>query len=824
MKLGNVAPGKQTNVFSLTVLINFSILSDLTSCEGPPKTPAISTKYGQLRGFYRQVTDEKLQVATYLGIPYATPPIGANRFSPTRALSQWVGVHEATHFGPSCPQRFPDLSNETEALTRMTKDRYDRLRKYQPALKRQSEDCLYLNIYVPHQGQTIMAYPVVVFIHGESFEWGSSSLYDGSVLAALGKVIVVTLNYRLGILGMEGSSGFYNANTDPVGHPTVANYGLMDQLAALHWVQENIVRFGGDPGQVTVMGHGTGAACLNYLVISPAATGAGLFKRAILMSGSALSPWASVQDPSGHAFDVATQLDCPVPNDLFRHYENLLQCLRKRPLHDILQVQLKTSKFQVAVGPSIDGVTIKPDWKNHMRKMGKERRTPVGLLLGMTAANPLDILSQQEVQEGFDVNYREDLLRSFVVNNYRYYLQEIMLAITAEYTDWSRSLHQPISIRDSTGQGLHDANIVSPMADLAKQLYTTSRSSYLYVLEEEVSKPFQKLSLGTQNFVRDHYRAAKVALWSWLLPGLERVGSRYGPDKNFHRLPTDLQSGLYPESTGEYNFTEGFISSPITPTFTGPTNTPHNLTIVAKANKNQASESANLYMLSQMGKDFPYTTALSVTVAIACSLLVLNILVLTTVYYRHKANHRSFTKGSQDVNNERGNDVQLHSSGDNCKTIYGPGHYGTLRPSITMCSNLATAFEEESQHDWPPDYISSVQTIDDITGVTSNRISPDTQGTITNTQMIREPKENILTVTTLKQPVASYKSPNDSQLFSTYSSIDGQLVPTYSTKENQLVQNYSPSIGQQVISYSSKDGQLIPYHLSSGASTMHNRE
>ncbi|XP_068214021.1 neuroligin-1-like [Palaemon carinicauda] len=299
-----------------------------------------------------------------------------------------------------------------------------------------------------------MAYPVVVFLHGESFEWGSSSLYDGSVLAALGKVIVVTLNYRLGILG------FYNANTDPLSRPTVANYGLMDQLAALHWVQENIVRFGGDPGQVTVMGHGTGAACLNYLVISPAAT-AGLFKRAILMSGSALSPWASVRDPSGHAFDVATQLDCPV--------------------------QLKTSRFQVAVGPSIDGVTIKPDWKIHQSKMGKEGRTPVDLLLGMKAANLLDILSQQEVQEGFDVDYRKELLRSFVVHNYRYHLQEIMLAITAEYTDWSRSLHQPISIRDSTGQGLHDVNIVSPMVDLAKQLYTTSRSSYLFVLEEKVS-------------------------------------------------------------------------------------------------------------------------------------------------------------------------------------------------------------------------------------------------------------------------------------------------------------------------------------------------
>ncbi|XP_068205393.1 uncharacterized protein [Palaemon carinicauda] len=322
---------------------------------------------------------------------------------------------------------------------------------------------------------------------------------------------------------------------------------------------------------------------------------------------------------------------------------------------------------------------------------------------------------------------------------------------------------------------------------------------------------YQKyFQIGTQNYVGDHYRAGKVALWSWLLPGLEQVGSRYGPDKNFPRLPTDLQSGLYLKSTGQYNLTDGFLSSTITPTFTGPTNTPHNLTIVAKANKNQVSESANLDMLSQIGKDFPYTTAMSVTVAIACSLLILNILVLTIVYYRHKAYRRSIAKGSQDANIDSGNDVQLH--------------YGTLRPSITRRSNLATAFQEEAQHDWPLDFISSVQTIDDMTGVTSNRISPDTQDTITNTQTLHEPKENILTVTMLKQPVASYTSPNDGQLVSTYSPVDGQLVPTYSTKENQLVQNYSPNVGQPVTSYSPKDGQLIPNYLSSSASTMHIRE
>ncbi|KAK7083792.1 Carboxylesterase, partial [Halocaridina rubra] len=261
------------------------------------------------------------------------------------------------------------------------------------------------------------AYPVVVFIHGESYEWGSSSLYDGSVLAAMGKVIVVTINYRLGLLG------FYNANVDPVSRATVANYGLMDQLAALHWVQENIVRFGGDPGQVTVMGHGTGAACLNFLVISPAASGAGLFKRAILMSGTALSPWAYVQEPIHYAVEAATQLGCQVPNDLYHNYENLLQCLRDKTVEQILQVELEAPQFLSAVGPSVDGVTIKPDWKHQHSKIGKEGRTPVDLLIGVTATNILDIFSETDIGQGFEADHKDRILRTFVTNNYKFHLQ-----------------------------------------------------------------------------------------------------------------------------------------------------------------------------------------------------------------------------------------------------------------------------------------------------------------------------------------------------------------------------------------------------------------
>lgn len=128
----------------------------LAANETRSHTPIINTKYGQLRGFYRSVNGYGLRVATYLGVPYATPPVGANRFSPTRTLSQWVGVHEAVTFGPACPQRLPDISNETAALTRMSRGRLRALQRYLPALKRQSEDCLYLNLYVPDEGRRLI--------------------------------------------------------------------------------------------------------------------------------------------------------------------------------------------------------------------------------------------------------------------------------------------------------------------------------------------------------------------------------------------------------------------------------------------------------------------------------------------------------------------------------------------------------------------------------------------------------------------------------------------------------------------------------------------
>lgn len=208
----------------------------------------------------------------------------------------------------------------------------------------------------------------MVFIHGESFEWSSGNPYDGSVLASYGEVVVVTLNYRLGILGKHIAIhlsvasiqfpghrrlvGFLNANPSPHVHARVANYGLMDQMAALHWIQQNIQKFGGDPNVVTLAGHGTGAACINYLMTSPTMV-RGLFHRAILMSGSAYSSWALVEDPVLFAIKLAKEVNCTIPEDLNRHHEQIVDCLRDVPLEDLYAADIQAPNFLTSFGPSV---------------------------------------------------------------------------------------------------------------------------------------------------------------------------------------------------------------------------------------------------------------------------------------------------------------------------------------------------------------------------------------------------------------------------------------------------------------------------------------
>lgn len=206
-------------------------------------------------------------MTAFRGIPFARPPVGELRFQPPQPPAAWSGVRDAKDFAP--------IAYQQEVLLPVLGKLWRWLRG------NQSEDCLYLNVWTP--GGPPARRPVMVWIHGGGFLFGSGTflLYRGRELARRGDVVVVTLNYRLGVLGF----------LDPreLGAPRdagfVPNLGLRDQLAALRWVQENIAGFGGDPDNITVFGQSAGAMSVGALLAAPAAQG--LFHRAILQSGAA---------------------------------------------------------------------------------------------------------------------------------------------------------------------------------------------------------------------------------------------------------------------------------------------------------------------------------------------------------------------------------------------------------------------------------------------------------------------------------------------------------------------------------------------------------
>ncbi|CAH0557830.1 unnamed protein product [Brassicogethes aeneus] len=496
----------------ITLLIIALILIYYTSGEQQNSLTSrtVRTKYGDVSGVIVTLESKHLEpVEVFRGIPYASPPLGSLRFMPPVTGALWSGVKIADKFSPVCPQRLPDIANETAALKRMPRGRLEYLKRLLPYLQEQSEDCLYLNIYAPVQAGTREGsssspkFPVIVFIHGESYEWNSGNPYDGSVLASYGGVVVVTVNYRLGILG------FLNANTDPYSR-SPANYGLMDQIAALHWIQENIAVFGGDPTNVTVVGHGTGAACVNFLLTSSAVPEGVLFHRAILMSGSALSPWALVQEPSRYAAHVAIHANCS-PELPHLH---LLKCLREKPLEKLMSTPVAAPDFAFAFGPSVDGVVIdtgEPPGDNNphynefdsnkpakveppqnainilnnvlLRKSVVSKLSRYDLLLGVVKAESYFAFNGEDVQYGIEADRRSKILRTFVRNTYSYHLSEILATIVNEYTDWERPVQHPINIRDETLEALSDAQYVAPVVHTADLHSAEHRNSYLYVFD-----------------------------------------------------------------------------------------------------------------------------------------------------------------------------------------------------------------------------------------------------------------------------------------------------------------------------------------------------
>jgi para-nitrobenzyl esterase len=259
---------------------------------GPVGSPVVGTASGPVRGLANGAVDE------FLGIPYAAPPIGALRWQPPQPAASWYGVRDATQFAPHCPQPAGPFGQGST-----------------------SEDCLFLNVFTPRHQRAGSHFPVMVWIHGGALVSGESNDYDPTQLVADG-VTVVTINYRLGALGFLA----HPALADAYGQS--GDYGLMDQQAALRWVQRNIASFGGNRHDVTVFGESAGGLSTLSQVASPQARG--LFERAMVESGSYSLTQASLAsaESAGQAF--AVKAGCA---------SQTAACLRSLPVSTILADQ-----------------------------------------------------------------------------------------------------------------------------------------------------------------------------------------------------------------------------------------------------------------------------------------------------------------------------------------------------------------------------------------------------------------------------------------------------------------------------------------------------
>jgi para-nitrobenzyl esterase len=257
-------------------------------------------------------------VRVYKRVPFAAPPVGDLRWKPPQPPTSWHGVRQATEFGPACMQRpFPDM----------------------PPM---SEDCLYLNIWTAAKSDHDRL-PVMVWIHGGGFtaDWGSNPVYNGENFAAKG-VVLVTINYRLGVFGFLALPEL----TSESPHHSSGMYGMLDQVAALEWVKKNIESFGGDPKRVTIFGESAGGAAVNFLVASPLAKG--LFHGGIAESGASfwiLRPSLAEAEKSGT--NLAASLGAG---------HDTLKILRAKPAEEIWKAGPKGN-----VHPPVDGWFLPQD-------------------------------------------------------------------------------------------------------------------------------------------------------------------------------------------------------------------------------------------------------------------------------------------------------------------------------------------------------------------------------------------------------------------------------------------------------------------------------
>ncbi|ELT96372.1 hypothetical protein CAPTEDRAFT_229344 [Capitella teleta] len=416
----------------------------------------IQTKVGGIQGLV--VNSSGVLSTRFLGVPYARPPIGDLRFAMPQRHPGWAvrAPLRATEYRFACYQDMDDLKAKTaDAGYRRRLDKV-----------LMSEDCLYLNMYVPLNMSDIShlntrSMPVMVFLHGGGFQGGTAIPFEGWRLACHNNVIVVSVEYRVGVFGFLSTR-----NSAAPG-----NLGLWDQRHALHWIWDNIREIGGSPESITVFGEDAGAMSAGFHVVSPQSRG--LLSRVIMQSGSMISPSAIQKTPITIATTLANTLRCPVANST-----HMIDCLQRISAH-----ALQSASSGHDWLPIVDGKFL-PDSPRALLQQGKFNW--VDAIIGVRQ-EPLET-SPPLVFSQFEAELKEGAQSIYLAQQQGGRFEEFYAAVLLEYAFCEDTTHAPL-----LSDFRHDAFTVAPSVEAARHLSRSDKKVFFYsfdLSEDELSFVF----------------------------------------------------------------------------------------------------------------------------------------------------------------------------------------------------------------------------------------------------------------------------------------------------------------------------------------------
>nr|XP_061813045.1 carboxylesterase 5A-like [Nerophis lumbriciformis] len=411
--------------------------------QGRSTDPVISLTNGKIRGEIVPVKGTEIKVKQFLGIPFARPPVGNLRLAAPKDADSWEGERDCTRQPPMCIQDTDIVVNASRIMSV----------EYTPT--ELSEDCLYLNVYTQAEAKRGDKLPVMVWLHGGGLVMGAASQYDGTPLTAYENIVVVIVQYRLGILGFLGTGDEHLRG----------NWGFLDQLASLKWVQANIEAFGGDPQAVTIAGESAGGISASILTLSPLAKG--LFHRAIFQSGVATVGTYTRSHSLGLVKTVANLTGC---DDITS--QELVQCLRGKSKDELVDA---TKKMKIYLGGVVDGVFL-TDTAEELLK--RKEVMPIPVMMGITNHEFGWILPQSFAPPGWENGMtRESVLA--MVNLFN--PEGASLANSLIVHEYLKTAQTPDAIRDGFTELMGDLLMTLPVVKVAD--YHTDAGNPVYVYE-----------------------------------------------------------------------------------------------------------------------------------------------------------------------------------------------------------------------------------------------------------------------------------------------------------------------------------------------------